>query len=387
MRMLVLAAAFGLFAGAVLADSDPPPPAWSGVWEGTLGDQKIEACFGVAGDPDGGSYYYLRHLKLIPLEAPTAPKGTWVEGYDDEKKDAPRWTLAAAGANVLSGTWSGSGKSLPIRLTRIALSSPDDADMPCGSAVFTAPRITATTLTSKPGVLDGVAFTTLTLNVGAHLDASIASFALDATTPGATRINAALAEPLSKKGDSGAAEYAECVADAAGTHADGEYHVTLKPNLISKHWMVSEEDDEDFCGGAHPNADEAWKLWDLTSGAAVDPWRWFNADGVTYSNDTTPPFAQAGPKLQKMLAARWTHKGECKDVLDGNDSIWDVHPTRRGLAFWPQFPHVVYACSQDVVIPYAELAPLLNAKGKAAVASIIEDLKTLPPPPAKKRKS
>jgi hypothetical protein len=40
---------------------------------------------------------------------------------------------------------------------------------------------------------------------------------------------------------------------------------------------------------------------------------------------------------------------------------------------------VIFACSEDVVIPYRDLAPLLNAKGRAAVGSISEDLRRLPP--------
>jgi hypothetical protein len=166
---------------------------------------------------------------------------------------------------------------------------------------------------------------------------------------------------------------------SGSTGDDGEYDDELSPDLISRHWMVTQETNSSTCGGAHPNASTGWKVWDLTTGNAVDPWSWFTAEGVTRSSDT-PDASQVGPKLKAMLVARWGRKDDdCKDVLDGED-FWDVHPTRSGLAFWPQLPHVVYACSEDVVVPYRDLAPLLNAKGKAAIASIVEDVKALPAP-------
>ena len=385
MRMLVLAAAVALSAGAAQAQTDAPPPPWSGVWQGTVGDAKVEACFGVAGDPDGGSYYYLRHLKPIALEAQKGARPTWTEGFDDNKT-APSWTLAASDANALTGSWSGGGKTLPIKLSRVALTKVDDDDddsEPCGNLSYTAPRIAPPTVTRTAATLDGVRYTKLTLHAGAALDVSVSSFALDASTPAAARLNAALAKTLpgpdaSANGVRKPADYVACLMWQVGsTGDDGDYADDVTPSLITRHWLVTEETNSSTCGGAHPNASDGWKVWDLTTGNAVDAWSWFNTDGVTRSSDT-PDAPQVGPKLRAMLVARWTHKGECKDVLDGED-FWDVHPTRTGLTFWPQLPHVVFACSEDVVVPYRDLAPLLNAKGRAAIASIVEDLKGVPP--------
>lgn len=85
-----------------------------------------------------------------------------------------------------------------------------------------------------------------------------------------------------------------------------------------------------------------------------------------------------------MLAARWPRKDDDCSGVPEDQNDWDLHPTREGLAFWPQLPHVMFACSEDVVIPYRELAPLLNPKGRAAIDSIVEDLHALPPSPKRK---
>ena len=377
MRTIVLAAVAALLAGAAFAQADAPPPAWSGVWKGTLGEAQVVACFGTESDPSAGAYYYVSHLKLIGLDPSTAPPQMWAEGSIGDKK-AARWTLSPSG-DAMTGTWSGSGKSLPIRLTRVPLTK-DDADTPCGAWAFTQPRVPTPTVSRKPAMLDGVAYTKLIVNTGADLDVTLETFALDASTPAAARINAVLAKSLPKAGKPG--DYVYCLTGAAGSMGgDGVYTDTLEPVLISKRWMATEDDTENACGGAHPDEETDYHLYDMTSGAAVEPWSWFTADGVTHSSDS-PDTPEVGPKLRKMLVARWTRKGDCKDVLDGND-FWDIHPTRTGLAFWPQLPHVVAACSQDVTIPYAALAPLLNAKGKVAIASIVDDVKALPPPAAK----
>jgi hypothetical protein len=380
MRAIFLALAAWSLAGAVHAEQAEAKPAWSGVWQGTLGDNQIRVCVGVAGDADGGAYYYMRHLKFIPLEADKG--GGWTEGYDDDKK-APHWTLAAAGRDALTGTWSGGGKSFPIRLSRVAVGK-NVEDVPCGALAFTAPRITPTTLTRKAGVRDGVPYTTLTLHLGAQLDASLETFALNATTPAATRINAELAKPLSSKDDDGQPDYVACLISAAAAHGDGGFHRTISPELIAKHWMVSTESDEDDCGGVHPNHGVGWRIWNLTTGAAIDPWTWFNSEGVIHPKEV-PDAAEAGPRLRKMLDARWTHHGECKDALQGFDDFWDVHFTRAGVAFTPELAHVDQGCTEDIVLKFNELAPLLNAKGRSDIASIVADLKILPPP-AKSRK-
>ena len=86
-----------------------------------------------------------------------------------------------------------------------------------------------------------------------------------------------------------------------------------------------------------------------------------------------------GPALRRLLVAHWArHEDGCNDIVD-DQAEWSIHPTRNGLAFFPQLAHVIYACAEDDVIPYRDLAPLLNETGRAAIQSIVEDLQRLPP--------
>jgi hypothetical protein len=231
-----------------------------------------------------------------------------------------------------------------------------------------------------PATLDGVRYTKLTVHAGAALDVGIETFAFDGATPADNRLNALLAKPLPQSGASKPAAYVVCLMWQAGSSGDdGDYADTLAPALISRRWLVTQEITNSTCGGAHPNAETDWRVFDRTTGDAIDAWSWFTADAAVRSTDDPTLAPSVSPKLHAFLAARWPGKGECKDVLQGQD-YWDVHPTRKGLAFWPQFPHVVFACSEDVVVPYRDLAPFLNPKGRAAIASIVEDLNRLPPP-------
>ncbi|HWE45742.1 MAG TPA: hypothetical protein VG407_06905 [Caulobacteraceae bacterium] len=375
MRAIVIAAAVFSLAGAVHAQSTDAPPPWSGVWRGALGDLQVRACFGT----DSGSYYYLRHLKLIPLEH---DEKSWTERSG--AKDAAHWTLAPGGGDTLIGTWSGGGRALPIRLTRVTLSKAPNAvtgtredEDPCGGMTFQAPRIVQPRVTRKSAVVDGARYTRLIADVGKHFGADIETFALDASTPAAQRINTALAKTLPRLGAE-APDYLVCTTQATGQFGeDGEFVDVLKPVLLTRRWLVSEEVNSGSCGGAHPYAGINYRLWSLTAGKTVDPWSWFIPSVAAKKPDQLPQISQ---RLRKVLTARWRSEDkECADIADDTED-WDIHPTRKGLAFWPQLPHVVFACSDDIVVPYRDLAPLLNAEGRAYVASITRDLQALPPP-------
>jgi len=371
--------AFLALAGPVRA-AEP----WSGVWQGTVGTAAVRACFGGETDPDQGAYFYLRYLKLISLNADAPSKPAWTESDSaSHSKVDSHWSLSPAPGGALTGTWRSDGKSLPIHLTRVPYLSADESDAPCGGMTFLSPRLVKPTLTRRAASLDGTSYTDIVANVGPHLDVQIESFELTPATPVMARINAELARPLPKPGAK-QADYLDCLMGATGAYGqDGQYADTLAPDLISPRWLVTEETSSSSCDGAHPNAGVTWRTWNLTTGAAVDPWSWFNSQ--TVQPRTEPDLSPTiDPKLRQLLIARWPNKDkDCSDVVESQDE-WDVHPTRTGLAFWPQLPHVVFACSEDIIIPYSQLAPMLNASGQAAIASIIEDLRGLPPRPKTK---
>ena len=107
-----------------------------------------------------------RHLKLIALETAQATQGDVDRGLQ-RRQEALQWTLAASGADALTGAWNGGGKSLPIRLSRVALAKvidDDDDSVSCGNLAFTAPRLTPPMVSRAPASLDGVSYTKLTVH-------------------------------------------------------------------------------------------------------------------------------------------------------------------------------------------------------------------------------
>lgn len=383
MRAILMAAAVCVLAGSSARADEPPP--WMGVWQGTIGGAQVRACFGTRDQPDHGAYYYLRHLKLIRLDPGFASTGqAWSEGDAEHASDgAPQWLMTRTSGGVLSGTWSDkAGRSLPIRLARVPLTKGDDANEPCRGMTFMGPRIAPLTVTRTPSDLDGTRYVRLIANVGAHFDVKIEGFELTGTTPAAARLTAELSRPLPKPGGRERPEWLTCLLDTAGSFGEeGRFEDVLEPDLISRRWLVVSETRDAFCGDSSASVD--WRVYRLPSGEAADPWSWFNAEAVKRNRINSTLLTEIGPKLRKIFVARWSGEDDCKDVPQTEDD-WDVHPTREGLAFWPRLPHLKFPCAQDVVVPYGELAPLLNEEGRAAISSIVEDLRSLPPRPKAK---
>ena len=386
---VLAAVAFLAVGGAAAAPADPPRP-WTGVWAGTVGGEPVRACFGTM-DPDQGAYYYLRHLRLLTLDPVDAAKAggpgqAWTETDPApprkvaHPKDSPQWRLSPAPGGALAGAWSQGGRTLPVRLTPVAYAADGNPTTPCGALAFSAPRFIPPTLVRRPAVLDGVRYTQLAWDVGAHFGADLKSFALPPVTPGAARVNAQIAIPRPRLGGKALPGYLDCAMGAVGDFGqDGEYSDTLAPDLITGRWLVTDHVVSVSCGGAHPDAEETYKVWSLTAGKPVDPMTWFRPAALSPPAPKSYDPPAIGPGLRKLLVAHWTRDDEdCKDIA-GDQAEWSIHPTREGLAFFPQLPHVVFACSDDDVIPYRDLSPLLNETGRAAIASIVEDLKSLPP--------
>jgi len=109
----LLLIALGLFPiQANAADSLAPP--WQGVWQGTLGKQKVTVCLAEKGK---SAYRYQRYQTDIPL----SPHGNeWEETVHGVVSGI--WTLAEAHGDELEGHWRNptSQSTLPIRLKKAA---------------------------------------------------------------------------------------------------------------------------------------------------------------------------------------------------------------------------------------------------------------------------
>ena len=64
-----------------------------------------------------------------------------------------------------------------------------------------------------------------------------------------------------------------------------------------------------------------------------------------------------------------TKKPDCADTFELHDEL-NVWPTSKGLAFTILYPHVAAYCSEDIVLPFKEIGPLLSRSGKAALSRL-----------------
>ncbi|MDE2596756.1 MAG: hypothetical protein KGL44_07765 [Sphingomonadales bacterium] len=354
---------------------------WSGVWRGTIGADPVQVCLQGGGFGDQGSYYRLQDLVIMPLEpVPTAATPNWTEARDGNPSPAAAvWSQITVSGNQLTGVRTGADGARPIALTRLA--QVDTEAQPCGDLAFSAPRATAPRLTDARKMIDGIAYSVREYHAGPQFsDVSISTFQLDGATPAIRAINAELASRLPAKVEE--ADYFICsMANIGSTGRDGEYSDDTAPVLVTRGWVVSQTSSGSTCGGAHPNAGVDWSNWNLRTGQAVDLWTWLGPQYARLTPHGTYNDIAIMPRLRALLVKGWTRNDEgCESIGEEADS-WSIRLTRKGFAFSPNLPHVALACTEDVEIGFASLAPILNPAGRAGVASFRADLRAVPAAP------
>jgi hypothetical protein len=359
-------------AAVLLAASVTAQPAagagFGGVWQGTVGAQPVRVCFNQRDSETFGQYYYTSHLVTIPLQQPEGQKQTFVEGGDGSDSTSPRWTFDKSAPDRLAGSWKQAAKTLPIALTRVPLPKLSEDDTPCGSMTFQGARTNGIKTLTKPAVKDGVQYTRLILDLGGHFgdDISVESFALGGDSPAVRRINAKLRKPLQGEPDG----WLACVRMAANSTPYGAANAeSYEPRLFTSRWLVAMHHWDGDCGGAHPDSSNTPTMFDLTTGAEVDVFDWFNDKAIKREPvEGYPPLISLRPQFRSLVIGGWkAEDAECTDAIQTTD-YWHAEPTRTGFIFTPDLPHVVQACSEDFKVPYARLAAYLNPEGQKQVA-------------------
>ena len=362
-----LAALLALLAlpGLASAQDDPPRP-WEGVWRGTIGAYPVTACLQRDGlGTPKGAYYYLTKRVPIRLEFDEA-SGTWHEDSAREHHDAPTWSLSPAAQDRLGGTWHQEGRELPVALARVAIEA--DAS-PCGARAFMAPRLGTVTITRAPHRQAGLEYDTLTYNVGAQFESvAISSFALKPALPGDTAINRAVALDPLKPGSE--ADFAECLSgsiDSLGM--DGDFSLSLDPQAVAGEYLSVLVSNGYFCGGAHPDAFDVYRVFDRRDGREIDLWSWLGPRAtVATSEPPDGPTREMAPALRRLALRHLASMDrECRDVVRDTE-WWSIGLVDKGISFAPSLPHVAQACGDNAVVPWKALAPWLSAQGKAAQA-------------------
>jgi hypothetical protein len=341
------------------APAAPPP----GIWEGTVGTLPIRACFVRRDSGVFGAYYYQSRLQLIGLEAEGDSGNTFLENGGDT---SPRWRIERADSAQLTGRWTGGGRSLPVRLRRVAGGEGEAGA--CASLAFNRPRLVGVRTVSRRAAKDGIAYTHLALDTAGHFEITLETFALDGTSPATRRVNAALGESLAGNPPS----WFECISVSLEQGPnEGAYSETITPAMITPRWLSATDQYDGECGGAHPESFQTYQTYDLTSGRRIDLHDWFVPTAVHTERleGTSEPAKTLLPAFRTFILSGWhAEESECDEIIRDSE-FWNIGLTRTGLVFSPELPHVAAACIEDFPIAFDRLAPYLNREGAANVRS------------------
>lgn len=376
-RAAHLLAALAIIAAPAAAQE---PPKQGRVWHGTLGEQPITACFDEE-SPDG-TYYVDAALVPIRLrEIEGADPAALAEVADLGESTDASWTLRRTDDRI-EGERTQGETTLPIRLTASLVALPDYGSA-CEIAAFLDPVLGGGSVTSTRESFEGTGYTVLTYKGPERAgldDYNVVSLALDPVRPGDAAINRALADALPDGTAGSASEMGACVGMSLSSSMNGYQDEGLAPMVITPRWLGVRRGGSSFCGGAHPDNYLISMVFDRDSGAEVDPATWFKPGALQFYEFVDPdpseakrPIAGISAALAKALRARWPVRedaDECglPDELEGFG--WDIGLTRQGPVFVPQLPHVMFACTEDVVIPWKAVRPFLSAEGRAVMASL-----------------
>lgn len=351
------------------------------IWKGTLGETAITACFAEEHHRDG--LYYadatLEPLRLVEIEEVDPPVFTEMAGRTD--KTGAVWAMQDSTGDHVAGEWRKGDETLPIRLKATPVAIPEYGSA-CETAAFLDPLLAGGTYTAGPATFDGTAYTQSEYQGPDRMglgDYTFTSLAIEPVRPGDAAINRTLAAALP---DSTAGHMiGQCVGLSLGSGIGGSAEELLAPILIAPRWISIRHSGTGYCGGAHPNHFSGFAVYDRDSGAEVDPSSWFKPDALTVYDfeaelDPKPakrPIAGLSDALAKSLLARWPERGaddECGMPELLGRSSWVIGLTRKGPVFVPQLPHVIFACTEEVVLPWKTARPFLSAEGKAVMESL-----------------
>ena len=339
---------------------------WNGVWRGKIGDAAVTACIGLDGDNHfgHGAYYYDKYRHLIELHYDNSVVQRRRQMIVTETQGT--WTVSLSKDSSIDGTWTSKGHRYPINLKQVLADkgAKDDEDefSACGDYLFFHGLERPIARRTKTREIDGLQY--VLVSDRNHPD--VESFELSGAGAGEKKIN----DRLRRKFDDDIKSLNECNESSLGQFGEmGEFNVSDKPILITGKLLVESESMDESCGGAHPNTSLRYKVWNLETGAKENVWTWFNARGASYNKGVNA--WQAGTGLTNILRADWSkmvgNDPDCGDALDASGDFFQVRPDRKGMAFEPEFPFVIQACTQDIDVDYKDLMPLLNEHGKKMV--------------------
>ncbi|WP_086607935.1 hypothetical protein [Erythrobacter donghaensis] len=356
------------------------------IWKGTLGDQAITACFFEEHIRDG--LYYVddvrEPVRLVEIDEAEPPTFTEIAGRDGQTGAV--WAMDAPHEGQLTGQRRKGGKAQPISLTSTTVTLPEYGSA-CETGAFLDALLAGGKVTSRRKRFAGTAYTMREYEGPARAGLegySYASLALNPVQPGDTAINRALAAFL----PDGTADHSmgQCVGMSLPGGISGYAEEALVPILLTPRWLGVRHSGTGYCGGAHPNHFLTMAVYDRDTGAEVDPSTWFRPGALGFyeweseiePKPVTRYVAALGDDLWKLVAARWPgwddENGSVppEEPFNGGwvSSGWEIGLTREGPVFVPQLPYVIFASTEEIVVPWAEARPFLSAEGRAVMDSL-----------------
>lgn len=337
-----------------------------GTWSGTLGKAKIIACFQTEyGKYSNGYYYYLKYRQPIRL----IPKGnnTWDESGTYKLK------FNTVTDRIATGEWKDPEKNitLPIKLFFEEICQEDkESTTPC-----TCNRFNAKLETLPNPTIDTINFSTSQTIRRIVMDTNeiyIEWFDILEDGLAIKKINSSIKTIISDD-ITDAESFYRCrrnMLASFGINGWDGYRHSVQLHLWTKHFIVIEENNGGFCGGAHPFWGTGYKTFDTNTGDEIDMWSWFNDKYLSGWG--------AGKELNELILSRNPRKDEpeendCINALNEN-SNYNVWPDTVGLHFRVEFGHCCRACDEEFFVPYKELMPYLSSSGKQRFKAINEKI-------------
>lgn len=249
---------------------------YAGVWNGYIGDHQVQVCFSL----DGSSYYYLRHLRGIPLLKvdDTTQFSDWRESKSilESTKVTGKWKITRIADDLLEGYWSDPADTTRLKIT--LKKAPDITPSEtgeygsCGATFF------------KP-ILDD-----------APKNKNLKAYKLPSSYAGASKFNAYVGTWLKEQ----AVEDYDC-----HLNSGKKREIELAPEVLTDKVLVVRETLFDvYCGGNHNVSGNSYYIFDPQTGNKINTWVWIKGGESSVNKAAyNSPAMQLRALIEKMNPA------------------------------------------------------------------------------------
>lgn len=327
-----------------------------GVWSGTIGKSPVLACFDSA---DTGRYYYASRLYGIELWRDETGRQWSEKTSGDDSTGA--WRDLVVDKSELSGQWvsPSNGKALSIRMHRKSDLVREGDGASCRTAAYDQPRLRATAIESGPETtVSGHSMIKLSAR-----DGQLTALQIQESGVGIATLNRTLKDELLRR----IVESYECIQSGRpGEYVDNKDEVKFfKDGLIA-----IGETFNGTCGGPYPASGLSVSTYDALTGEPVGTEEWIRLENGSLPRELLSIISdiEFAPRDSRYAEEDAAIKADCQSAwLEQGSFGYVIWPADGGLYFSPEFPHVIQACGDDVLVPFKQLDPFWSEIGKKAL--------------------